>query len=272
MAAQNMNIHPTAIVEQGAQVGQDVTIGPFTVIERDVVIGDGCLIGPHVFILRHTSLGEGCRVHAGAVLGGLPQDLNFSGEDSYVRIGKNCVIREHVTIHRGAKAGTVTEVGDGCFLMVNVHLAHNVRLGDRVIMANNTLLGGYVEVGERAFISGNVVVHQNCKIGRIAMVGGSGGFSKDIPPFCTTHPHALNELLGLNVIGMRRAGLKPEERLVVKRSFDLMFRSGLNFSQAIAKIRQEYPTGLGAEFADFVDKSGRGICRLSVNAEDESEV
>jgi UDP-N-acetylglucosamine acyltransferase len=267
-----MSIHPTAVVDPAAVIGANVTVGPFAFIDRDTQIGDGCVIGPHSTILRYTSLGPNCRVHACAVLGDLPQDLAFKEEPSYVKIGANCVFREGVTIHRGTKPGTSTVVGDNCFLMANSHLAHNVQLGNGVILANGVLLAGYVEVGERAFISGNAVAHQFCRIGRLVMLQGLGGVSKDVPPFCVVPGLQGNVVTSLNVVGMRRAGVTPQERLEVKRAFATLYRSGLNVSQAVERMRSEFKQGPALEFCDFIDGSKRGICAFaSGQEEDKSE-
>ena len=174
----SMSIHPSAMVNPNAVLGDHVTVGPFAFIDRDTQIGEDCVIGPHSVILRYTSLGRSCRVHAGAVLGDLPQDLAFKDEPSYVKIGANCVLREGVTIHRGTKTDTSTVLGDNCFLMANSHLGHNVQLGHGVIIANGALLAGHVEVGERAFISGNVVIHQFVRIGRLAILSGCSAVGK----------------------------------------------------------------------------------------------
>jgi UDP-N-acetylglucosamine acyltransferase len=246
-------IHPTAIIEDGA------------------VIGDNADIGPHVVILRNVSIGPNCRVHAGAVIGDLPQDLAFQEAETFVRIGADCVIREHVTIHRGTKPDTATVVGDGCYLMAHSHLAHNVCLGNRVIVANGALLAGYVEVGELAFISGNVVVHQFVRIGRLAMLSGGCGIGKDVPPFCTTVGLQRNAIGGVNAVGMRRAGLSPAERAQVKQAFTLLYRSHLNVSQALERIRQEFTDGPAMELAQFVAASRRGICTMRA-AEDAEGV
>jgi UDP-N-acetylglucosamine acyltransferase len=267
-----VSIHPSAVIHPGAQLGPNVEVGPFAFIDDRVRIGNGTVIGPHAVILRQASLGEGCRVHAGAVVGDLPQDLGFKGGDTFVRIGNRCVIREGVTIHRGTKEGTATEVGDDCFLMALVHLAHNVKLGNRVIMANGSMLGGYVEIGDRAFISGGVVIHQFVKIGRLAMVGGMAGLSKDVPPFCTVESQSRNAVIGLNVIGMRRAGLGVEDRRLIKSAFHRLYRSGLNVSQAVAEMKLAFPTGPASEFVAFIEQSHRGICRFSgTEAEDSVE-
>ena len=262
-----MSIHATAVIDARARLGKNVTIGPFAVLEADVEVGDHCAIGPHAVILRHTSLGEGCNVHAGAVLGDLPQDLGFKDAVTSVRIGKGVTLREFVTVHRGTKEGSVTEVGDNCFLMANAHIGHNCRVGSGVIIANGALLGGYVEVGERAFLSGHVVVHQFVRIGRLAMVGGAAGLGKDVPPFCMVGGMERNRVAGMNVIGMRRAGLTPDQRKAVKAAFGSLFLSGLNVSQAVEQIKQDAaPGSAAAEFAVFVEQSKRGICRYGASS------
>ena len=256
-----MSIHPTAVVDPKALLGKNVTIGPFAFIDEAVEIGDNGVIGSHVSILRHTTIGEGVHVHSGAVLGDLPQDLGFSGEPSYVKIGKRCTFREFVTIHRGTKPGSVTELGDECFLMANVHIAHNCKLGNLVIIANGTMLGGYVEIGDRAFLSGNVLVHQFVRIGRVAMVGGAAALSKDVPPFCLVQSMGRNAVQGLNIVGTRRAGISPAERKQIKEAFSLLFLSGLNVTQAAEKLKMTFPTGPASEFAAFAEQAHRGLCR-----------
>jgi UDP-N-acetylglucosamine acyltransferase len=246
-------IHPTAIVEDGA------------------VIGEGCEIGPHAVVFGCVTVGAGCRVHAGAVLGDEPQDLSYRGGRSFVRIGARCVIREHVTIHRGTKEGTATEVGDDCFLMANSHLGHNVRLGRRVIVANGALLAGYVEVGDMAFISGNAVIHQFCRIGRLAMISGGAGISKDVPPFCTARGVMANRVAGLNVVGLRRAGMPPAERAALRKAAALLYGSGLNTTQALERIRSSFTEAPVAELCAFVAASRRGICGIARDGRDEED-
>jgi len=255
-------IHKTAIIDPGAELGNDVEIGPFTVIESDVTIGDGTVIGPNVSIMPYTSIGPRCNVHAGAVLGGTPQDVNFEGGKSFVTIGANCQIRECVTINRGTQTDSVTEVGDDCFLMALSHLGHNVKLGRNVIVANGALLAGYVDVGDNVFISGNCVVHQFVTIGRLAMLGGTCGVSKDIPPFCLVKPLEGNKILGLNSVGLRRSTLSKEERQEIKEAFKLLYLSDLNISHALEKIKSAFPAGPASEFSAFIEKSERGICSM----------
>jgi UDP-N-acetylglucosamine acyltransferase len=253
-------IHATAVIEKGAELGANVSVGPFSYIQSDTKVGDGSVIGSHVTILRYTTMGERCRVHAGAVLGDDPQDKAFKGVQSWVKIGSDCVLREGVTVHRGTKEGTITDIGDGCFLMAFSHYAHNVKVGRNVVVANGAMLGGYVEIGDGAFISGNVCIHQFVRIGRLAMLGGGSGISKDVPPFCLVRPVALNEVVGLNVVGLRRAGMSVAEREAIHKAFHILYQSGLNVSQAVEAMRTTNPSGAAAEFCAFIETSTRGIC------------
>ena len=256
------DIHETAIVGSGADIGKGVTVGPFSYIEDGSVIGDGSIIGPRVSILRHTTLGPCCEVHSGAVLGDTPQDTGFEGGESFLTVGANCTIREGVTLHRGTREGSATEIGDKCFLMAFSHCAHNVRLGKGVIVANGALLGGYVEVGDGAFISGNCLIHQFVKIGRLVMLGGGCGVSKDAPPFCLLAPMQINTVAGLNLVGLKRAGVSPAERKDIKAAFRTLYRSGLNAGDAERAIRESFPDGPVREMADFIERSERGICSM----------
>jgi len=253
-------IHNTAIIDPKAELDKDVDIGPFSVIEKDVTIGSGTVIGPNVYVRQYTSIGPGCNIHAGAVLGGVPQDLNFKGDKSFVTIGMNCQIREGVTINRGTQAESVTEIGDGCFLMAFSHFGHNVKLGRGVKVANGSLFAGYVEVGDQAFISGNCLLHQFVKVGRLAMLSGGCGVSKDVPPFCMTKNLELNKIISLNSVGLRRSTLSTNDQQEIKAAFKLLFNSGLNVSQALERIKSNYPSGPASEFSTFIEKSERGIC------------
>jgi len=255
-----MPIHPTAVVEPGARLGSEVVIGPFCYVQDGAEIGDGCELQSHVSVLAHTTLGKRCRVHAGVVLGGLPQDAGFKGDLSYARIGDDCILREGVTVNRGTKPDSETVVGKGCMLMANAHCAHNVQVGNNVTIANCTALAGYVTVGDRAFISGTVGVHQFVRIGRLAMVGVSGVLTKDLPPFCTVRPSTENGVGGLNVVGMRRAGMTAEARTAIKHAFRLLYGAGLNVTQAVAVLEKEPACPEIAEILEFIRGSKRGIC------------
>lgn len=257
-----MQQHRTAIVDSNAEVAGDVEIGPCAVIERDVRIGEGCIIGPHAVIHAYTTLGPGCRVHAGAVLGDAPQEGSFSGCRSYVEIGRDCILREGFTVHRGTEEESSTEIGDGCFMMANSHVGHNCKVGDGVIMANGALLGGRVEIGDGVFLSGNTAVHQFVKVGRLAMLAGLSGASKDVPPFCTIHGATINQVAGMNVVGMRRAGITLDERNQLKRVFKRVCASDVNVGQALAEFEGRELSGPARQFVDFVKASKRGICRM----------
>lgn len=259
-----MAIHPTAVVEPGARLGNEVEIGPFCYVQSEAEIGDGCVLQSHVSVLSHTTLGRRCRVHAGAVLGGLPQDSGFKGDISYARIGDDCVLREGVTVNRGTQPESATVIGNGCMLMATVHCAHNVKLGNHVTVANCTGFAGYVTVGDRAFISGMITVHQFVNIGCLAMVGLSAVLSKDLPPFCTARPALANAVGGLNVIGMRRAGISPESRAAVKHAFKVLYGSGLNVTQALAVLEKGPQGPEVSELLAFIRNSKRGICAATI--------
>ena len=266
-----MNIHSSSIIHSSAQLGAGVEIGPGAVIEADVQLGEGCVIGPNAVVRPHTTLGAGCRVHAGAVIGDTPQDLAFKQLASSVRIGARCVFREGVTVHRGTKENSVTEIGDDCYLMANSHVAHNCRLGNRVILANGVLLGGYVEIGHQAFVSGDAVIHQFCRVGRLAMVGGLSGISKDVPPFCMTHSVSMNTVIGLNVVGLKRNGFDADQRRAVRQCFNLLYREGLNVSQAVIRIKKECSGPAVDEIVAFLESSKRGVCKFAVRGGDADE-
>ena len=254
-----MAIHDTAVVSPKARIADDVEVGPYSVISDSVEIGAGCSIGPHVTVCGFTKIGPGCEVHSGAVLGDTPQDTGFKDVESYVEIGANCIIREGVTVHRGTAEGSSTVVGDGCFLMAFSHIAHNVVLENDVIMANNSMLAGHVHIGEKVFISGGVGVHQFVRVGRMALLGANSVCGKDVPPFCMVEPCTWNGVKGLNVIGMRRAGMTAEERADVKRVFKTLYGSGLNVKQALEQI-DAMDNSAAREMAGFVRSSKRGIC------------
>lgn len=257
------NIHPTAVIHPTAQLGAGVQVGAFTLIDRDVTIDEGSILGSHVAILPYTSLGAHCRVHAGAIIGDLPQDLAFREDAvSYVQIGDRCMIREGVTIHRGTTADSVTSIGDDCLLMANSHVAHNAKLGNGVMLANGALVAGYAQVGDRAFISGNCMVHQFARVGRLVMMSGGSAAQKDVPPFCITRSTSANLVMGLNIVGLRRAGFSAQERQTLKQAFRVLYRSGLNVSQALERLEQDFDSPAITELCDFIKTSKRGICKF----------
>lgn len=258
--------HPTAVIHPEAVLAEDVQVGAYAVIERGARIGAGSVIAPHAFIGSHVAMGETNLVGHGAVLGGAPQDFAFRPEiGSEVRIGSGNRFGEHVTVHRGTAEGSATTIGDGCFLMGGVHLAHNVCLGSGVVIANNALLGGYVEIGDRVFIGGGCVFHQFTRVGRLAICQGLSGFGKDVPPY--TLAAERNAVAGLNVVGLRRAGFSAEARAEIKSAFSLLYRSGNNVAQAVAAAEKMEWSANGAAFWEFVGGAKkRGLCGLLLTA------
>ncbi len=262
-----MSVHATAIVSPEARLGRDVSIGPYAVVEDGTVIGDGCEIRAHAVVKRHTCLGSGNRVHEGAVLGGEPQDLSFRGQETRLVIGDRNVIREGATIHRSTKEGGATVVGSECFLMAYAHVAHDNRIGDRVILANNVMLAGHVELGDRAFLGGGAGVHQFCRVGRLAMVGGVAKVVQDCLPFVITDGHPARAR-GLNVIGLRRAGVGAPQLRTLREAYRLLARSGLHLEAALEKMAC-LQDPLVEEMIAFVRASRRGFAHAHRGAADE---
>ena len=253
-----MKIHPTAIIDNGAQFGAGVTVGPYAVIESDTIIGERTEIRAHTCIKRFTTLGADCRVYEGAVIGGEPQDLAFTVCDSRVCVGDRCAIREGVTIHRGTQPGSATVIGSDCYLMAYAHVAHNCRLGDRVILANNVALAGHIDIADRVFISGGVVVHQFCRLGRLAMLGGNTKIVQDCLPFVTTDG-VPGRASGLNVVGLRRAGFAASELRTLKEAYRLLLRAGLPLDEALRQMAELNDANVN-ELIEFVRGSKRGFC------------
>lgn len=251
-----MKIHPTAIVEEGAQIGTEVEIGPYAVVGSGAVIGDRCTIQAHAVIEGSVRMGADNLIGYGAIIGAVPQDLSFDpNTKSFVEIGSRNRIREYCTIHRGSIEGSATTIGDDNFLMVGNHLGHNCVLGNGVVMANDCLLAGNVRIDDRAFIGGGSRFHQGIRMGRLVMA--EGRFTKNLPPFLSA---AKNEVYGFNIVGMRRANFSGAERDEIKRAFKLLYRSGLNTKQALEQAAQSEFSPVGREFFEFVANAGkRGI-------------
>jgi UDP-N-acetylglucosamine acyltransferase len=239
-----VQVHPTALIDDGARLGA------------------GCIIHAYAVITRHCELGEGVVVHPFAVIGGDPQDLSFNAATaSGVRIGARTIIREHVTISRATKAGASTEVGPDCFLMAACHVAHDCRIGSRVVIANAVLLAGHVQIGERAFLGGGAVIHQFCRIGEGVMIGGGARISLDIAPFCLATER--NTVIGLNVVGLRRRGLTPAIMDEIKRAFRALTVPVGNLREIAASTLQQ-GTFISAEarsLLEFFQGGRRGFAR-----------
>jgi len=253
-------IAPTARIDPDACIGPQTTVGEYCVIERDVSVGAFCHLEPYVYLKRWTTLGDRNEISAGTVLGTDPLDKAFTGERSYLRIGNHNQIREHFTISRGTPPESATEIGDDNFIMSSGHIAHNCKIGNQTVIASCVLLGGYVEVEDQAFLSGGVLVHQFSRIGRLAMVSGNTRVNLDAPPFFTFAGFQIGAK-GLNLVGLKRAGYKAPDVSILKRAYQLLYRSGLKLEEALTRIEAEIPTPETLHVVSFIRGSRRGICR-----------
>jgi UDP-N-acetylglucosamine acyltransferase len=253
------SVAATARVHPEAQVGPRVVIGEYVVIEQDVVIGAFTKFEPYVFVKRWTTLGERNEISAGTVLGTDPLDKNFKGQRSYLRIGNGNIIREHYTISRGTQPESVTEIGDGNYIMTSGHIAHNCKIGNQCVIASCALVAGYVEVEDQAFISGGVGIHQYSKIGRLAMVAGNAGVNTDLPPFFLYSDYRVSAK-GLNLVGLKRAGFTREQIAELKTAYRILYRSNLKLEDALRRIETELNTEHTRHLVQFIRSSKRGIC------------
>ena len=233
-------IHPTAIVDPKAEIGEGVEIGPFCIVEAGTQIGAGSTLESNVIIKRGTTLGTNCRLMPHVILGGEPQDLKFKGEESFVKIGNNNILREMVTIHRATGEGQATVLGDDNLLMAYVHFGHNCVVGNGNMISNSTGVSGHVTIEDRCVVGGFVGIHQFVHIGKMAIVGGLSKVVQDVPPFCMADGRP-SKIHGLNVRGLRRNGVDQEQRNQISKAFKLLYRSELNTSQALERIREEVP-------------------------------
>jgi UDP-N-acetylglucosamine acyltransferase len=256
-----MNIHPSAIIQRNAKISDDVTVGPYSIINEGVEIGAGTQIASHVLIDVGTIIGKNCRIHHGAVLGTLPQDLKFEGEKTYLSVGDDTVIREYATLNRGTHWRGKTVVGNNCYIMIYSHVAHDCLLGDHVILANSANLAGHVEIGDYASIGGVVPVHQFVKIGAHSFIGGGFRVQMDVCPYALMGGYPLRTL-GLNRIGLQRRGFSDETLQILEKTFRILFKSNLNTTQAIERIKVEVePIPEVKNILDFIANSERGIIK-----------
>ena len=252
-------IHPTAIVDKKAALASHVEIGPWVIVGPGCVVGEGSVLQARSTLEENVRLGAHVTVGIGSVLGGKPQDLKFEGELTCVEIGDHTTIREYATINRGTSQSYKTTVGQHCFLMSYVHLAHDCHLGDHVIVSNGTQFAGHVTVEDHAIISGLCAVHQFSKIGRHAFIGGCSRVPKDIPPFVKAVGNPIR-LYGLNTVGLQRRGFSEDVISEIKKAYRLLFRSELNVRQAIEQASHDLkPYPEVKELIAFVETSGRGV-------------
>jgi UDP-N-acetylglucosamine acyltransferase len=253
------SIDSHAIVSSKATIGANVAVGPFSIVEDDVVIGEGTWIGPHVHVASGTRLGRNCKVFSGAVVGGPPQDLKYNGEPTLLEVGDNTVIRECVTLNRATVETGKTTIGSNCLFMAYSHVAHDCRVGNNVILANSAPLGGHVHVGDFVIIGGLTPIHQFVHIGDHAMIGGGFRVVKDVPPYilCGQEPLCFE---GLNIIGLKRRGFTPKAIGLLDKTYRLIFRSNLNVSQAVVRVKEEVEIVPEVKkVLDFIASSKRGI-------------
>ena len=252
-------IHRTALIDPTAELGADVSVGPYCVIGPKVTVAERCSIASHAVIERNTRIAEGVKIGYGTVIGNDPQDLKYKGEETWVEIGAGTIIREYCTINRGSTATGKTTVGERCFLMTYVHIAHDCVIGNDVIMANSVQMAGHVTVYDRAIISGLVPIHQFVRIGTYSFVGGGSRVNQDVPPYTKAAGNPVH-LYGLNSVGLQRAGFSPEVKLALKRAYRLVFNSDLTVSQGVARARVELPQVVEVEtFLKFIEASQRGV-------------
>ncbi len=241
------------------ELGSGVQVGPYAIVEPGVVVENGCRIAAHVVLKKGLRLGREVRVHEGAVLGGEPQDLKFSGGESFAEIGDGTVIREFATVHRSASDGAATRLGRKCLLMAYGHVAHDCHIGDETVIASYAALAGHIHIGARAFLSGGVVIHQFSRIGELAMIGGGSKINLDVPPYFIVDG-VPGRAVGLNAIGLRRAHLGEEEIRALKKAYRILYRSKLPRQEAWERI-ESIGTPQTLHLVEFIQRSERGICR-----------
>jgi UDP-N-acetylglucosamine acyltransferase len=257
-------IHPTAIIDPDASLGNGVKVGPYSIIGPDVKIGDNSEIMHHVIVEKNTELGENTRLYPFCSIGTDPQDVTYRGEKTHVTIGKNNVIREFVQINRGTpKGGDYTRLGDDNFIMAYSHIAHDCRIGNQVVLINGATLAGHVEISDQAVIGAFSSVHQFVRIGRNAYIGGYTIVLQDILPYSKiAQTRDFYDFYGANAIGMRRAGLDRKMVERVRDMFDIIFRQDLNTRQAVERIEKKYPDEEeAAAIVDFINNSRRGLLK-----------
>jgi UDP-N-acetylglucosamine acyltransferase len=248
-------------VDRGARLADGVSVGPFSIIEKDVEIGENTRIHSHVLIANGARIGKNCQIHHCTVVSSIPQDLKYAGEETQLEIGDNTVIREHCDLNRGTSERGKSVIGEGCFLMAYVHVAHDCWIGNKVIMANAVQLAGHVTIEDRVSLGGIVPVHQFCRIGQHAFIGGGFRVVQDVPPFILAAGEPL-AYKGLNIVGLRRRGFSQESIAALRRCYRYLYQSKMNTSQALGRIRTEMEmTPEVQAVLEFIEKSERGYIR-----------
>lgn len=255
----SVNIHSTAIVSPNAQLGENVKIGPFCIVDENVAIGDSTELRAYVRIYPFTEMGSGCTIFDHAVIGAEPQDTTFKKEESWVRIGDNLMCREYVTINRAVGEGKATLVGDDCFIMENVHLAHNVRIGNDCTIANKCGLSGYTWLGDHIVVGGMTGFHQFVRVGSYCMVGGLSKVARDIPPYCLADGSPL-KVYDINRIGLKRRGFDSGKRKLIREIYKTIYDHHKGTRECLAETEERFGfTEEGREILDFIAASQRGL-------------
>lgn len=265
-----MAIHPTAIIDPRAEIHETAEIGPYAVISGPARIGANCRIWNHAHIGGELQMGEANEVHPFAIVGHVPQITNYDGKLRRTLIGNRNVFREGVSVHWASKDEGATVIGDDCLFMANSHIAHDCRIGNRVILVNGALLAGHVEVQDSAFISGNSVVHQFVRIGRFVMFRGLSGVGKDVCPFMMVS--GIDRLAWkINRVGLSRSGFTPQARNEIKRAHRVLFRDGNSVPRAVEILKAGDPGPEIQEIITFIEGSQRGILRTLTGADSEED-
>jgi UDP-N-acetylglucosamine acyltransferase len=261
MTVAGVSIHPTAIVAPGAQLGEGVTVGPYSVIDAQVQVGDGTVIGAHCVLTGRTRLGRRNRIFTGAIVGSEPQDVKFHGEETYLEIGDENVIREYATLNPGTGEGTKTVIGDRNWIMIQAHVGHNCVIHNDVKLANGVMLGGHAVIEDHATIGGGTPVHQFVRVGRFAMIGGGFRVVQDVVPYMIAGDEPL-KIYGVNQIGLERNGIPKETIEELKKAHKIIFRKSLTLKEALQALGAELaPLPEVKHIIDFLNESTRGIVR-----------
>ncbi len=256
--AQSAHIHPTALIDSEAEIGEEVVVGPHVVIEGKVRVGPCCVLRPGVHLVGPLTMGRNNMVYSHAVLGERPQHLKYGGELTRLEIGDYNIFRENVTVHRGTTQSWVTRIGGHNFLMAGCHVAHDCVIGNNCILVNGALLGGHCVLEDNVFMSGNSAIHQYVRIGRLALLSGVSSSTMDVPPFIIQQ--SRNCVVGVNVVGMRRAGIPTEHIDAVRRAFHILYREEMTLPAALDRIDHELgAVSVVAEMAAFIRASKRGV-------------
>jgi UDP-N-acetylglucosamine acyltransferase len=262
-------IHPTAVISPETELGEGVEVGAYAVIDGKVKLGAGCVIRAGAYLFGPITMGQGNTVYSGAVLGEQPQHLKYQGEPTSVEIGDGNTFRENVTVHRGTTYSMRTVLGSHNFLMAGAHVAHDCVIGNRCILTNGSLVAGHCVLGDNVILSGNSAVHQFCRVGRLALLSGCSATTKDMPPFVVQQ--GVDCVSGLNLIGMKRAGLTYEQINAVKQAFRILYRDGLALPAALAKLEHELgEMDVVQEIVQFLRRGTRGIALMRSRFRDEA--